>query len=125
MDSFAASNSAVIPPVSVDAVSKIVRGKALSYQSDHAISVSDGVTHRGQRYSVKDDQKLQSSFKISTDRKDDNVKRFKNLERNEISAHTLGLPNATPADGIVISKGKGALQREKLIVRRTSEERYD
>ena len=124
MDSTAASDSAVIP-ASVDSVSKIVRGKALSYQSDHAFSVSDRVTHRGQRYSVKDDQKLQSSFKTSTDRKDDNVKRFKNLERNEISAHTLGLPNATPADGIVISKGKSALQREKLIVCRTSEERYD
>lgn len=121
MDSTVASDGAVTP-VSVDATSKIVRGKALSYQSDHTFLVSD-VTHRGQRYSVKEDHKLQSSSKTSVDKNDKNVKVVKKIERNEISTPRTGLPGAPPADGIVISKGEGASQREKLIVCRTSEER--
>lgn len=123
MDTATAYHRAVTP-ASLDAASNIVRGKAISYQSEQVSSIPDAVAHRGQRYSVKEDQRLQNPKPVSKDKNERNVAILQNIDPSNIPTSRERAADAAIADGIVFSREKSSSHAEKFAVCRTPGERY-
>ena len=95
-----------------------MKGKALHYQSESALSYSDSGFSKGNRLSVHEEN---AEKQLLNQRKNDKVAEKSSKDFNSQDKRPI---NGPTVDGLVFTRVNSTIQYGKLVIHRTPDERY-